>query len=296
MIVVTGATGHFGKATIDFLLKKGVLASNISALVRDISKADDLKAKGINIKIGNYDDYASILAAFKNAEKVLLVSGTDITNRQQQQENAVKAAKEAGVKHIVYTSFVRRNETETSPIAAVAKSHIETEKYIKASGIPYTIMLNSLYADVLPMFVGEKVLETGIFFPAGDGKTSFATRLDMAEAAASILAGEGHENKEYVVASSSKYSLNDVAAILSELSGKKITYTSPATEVYIETLSKAGVPIEYAGVFAGFGGAIKQGEFDTATSDLEKLIGRKPTALSDYLKSVYSYKPELVNS
>ena len=288
MIVITGATGHFGKATIDFLLKKGIPAGNISALVRDIAKADDLKAKGIDIKIGSYDDYASLLTAFKNADKLLLVSGTDVDNRQQQQENVVKAAKEAGVKHIVYTSFVRKNETETSPIARVAKSHIETEKYIRASGIPYTIMLNSLYADVLPMFIGEKVLETGIFFPAGNGKTSFATRLDMAEAAASILTGEGHENKEYVVANTSKYSLDDVAATLGELSGKKISYTSPATEVYIETLSKAGVPIEYAGIFAGFGGAIQQGEFDTATSDLEKLIGRKPTDLSEYLKSVYS--------
>lgn len=288
MIVVTGATGHFGKATIDFLLKRGVPAGNISALVRDISKAGDLKAKGIDIKIGNYDDYASLLAAFKNADKLLLISGTDVTSRQQQQENVVKAAKEAGVKHIVYTSFVRKNETETSPIAIVAKSHIATEKYIKASGIPYTIMLNTLYADVLPMFIGEKVLETGIFFPAGNGKTSFATRLDMAEAAARILTGEGHENKEYVVANTSNYSLEDVASMLSEFSGKQISYTSPSTEVYTETLSKAGVPMEYVGVFAGFGGAIKQGEFDTATSDLETLIGRKPTDLSEYLKSVYS--------
>lgn len=288
MILITGATGHFGKATIDFLLKKGVPAANISALVRDISKADDLKAKGIDIRIGNYDNYASLSAAFKNADKLLLVSGNDITKRQQQQENVVKAAKEAGVKHIVYTSFVRKNETEASPIAMVAKSHIETEKYIKASSIPYTIMQNTLYSDMLPIFIGEKVLETGIFFPAGDGRTSFATRLDMAEAAARILTGEGHENKEYVIANTSNSSMDDVAAILSQLSGKKITYTSPATEVYIDTISKAGMPMEYAQVFASFCEAIKQGEFDTATSDLEKLIGRKPTDLNEYLKSAYS--------
>jgi len=280
MILVTGATGHFGKATIGFLLKKGISANNISALVRDISKADDLKVKGIQLKTGDYNDYASLLSAFKGVDKLLLVSGNDIQNRQQQQENAVNAAKEAGVKHIIYTSFVRKNETETSPIALLGKSHIETDKIIKASGIPYTIMLNSLYADVLPMFMGEKVLETGIYLPAGDGKTSFATRLDMAEAAASILAGEGHENKEYVVANTNKYSLNDVATILSEISGRQITYTSPATEVYIDTLSNAGM-------FAGFSEAIKQGEFDTATSDLEKLIGRKPASMKDFLQSIY---------
>lgn len=287
MIVITGATGHFGKATIEALLNKGVPAADISALVRDVSRAGELKDKGVNIKIGDYDDYTSLLAAFKNADKVLLVSGTDIFTRLQQHQNAVKAAKEAGVKHLVYTSFTRKNETETSPIAVVAKSHIETEKSIKASGIPYTIMLNSIYADVLPMFIGEKVLETGIFFPAGDGKTSFTTRQDMAEAAANILTGKGHENKEYIIANTSTYSMKDVATILSGLSGKNITYTSPTPDLFIETISKAGVPIEYAGVFAGFGGAIKEGEFDTATSKLEQLIGRKPTQLRDYLKFAY---------
>jgi len=82
----------------------------------------------------------------------------------------------------------------------LATAYIETEKLIKGSGITYTIMRNSLYADVLPMFMGEKVLETGIFLPAGTGRTSFTTRLNMAEAVANILTSEGHENKEYVIA------------------------------------------------------------------------------------------------
>ena len=288
MILVTGATGHFGKATIDFLLNKGISASNISALVRDVAKAADLKAKGITIREGDYSDYASLIAAFKGVDKVLLVSGNDIQNRLRQQENAVNAARESGVQHIVYTSFVRKNETETSPIAFVGKSHIETDKLIKASGIPYTIMLNGLYADMLPMFFGEKVLDTGIFLPAGEGKAAYATRNDMAEAAATILTESGHENKEYVMTNTDNYSLHDAASIISDLTGKNVVYNSPTPELYTKKLSDAGVPMEYIGIFAGFSEAIRQGEFETSSSDLEKLLGRKPTTLKEFFSTVYN--------
>lgn len=288
MILVTGATGHFGKATIDFLLKKGISPTNISAFVRDEAKATALKAKGVTIKIGSYDDYTSLLSAFTGVDKLLLVSGNDIPNRLKQQENVVKAAREAGVKHIVYTSFARKNETETSPIAFVGKSHINTDKVIKASGIAYTIMLNGLYADVLPMFFGEKVLETGIFLPAGDGKAAFTTREDMAEAAANILSSTGHENKDYIITNSANYSLHDAATLLSELTRKKVMYTKPSAALYSETLAKAGVPSEYIGMFAGFSEAINQGEFESSSTDLEKLLGRKATSLKEYLGTVYA--------
>lgn len=292
MILITGATGNFGKATIDFLLKKQVPANNISALVRDIAKADDLKAKGINLKVGNYDDYVTLLSAFKGIDKLLFISGSDIPNRLKQHQNVVKAAKEVSVKHIIYTSFVRKNETEDSPLGLLAKAHIETDKLIKTSGIPYTIMLNSLYADVLPMFLGEKVLETGIFLPAGEGKVSFAVRADMAEAAANILTDSGHNNKEYIIANTHNYSFHDVAAILSEIADKQVAYTDPTVEVFTDTLTKAGVPKEYVGMSASFSEAIKQGEFETSYTDLEKLLGRKPISLKEFLRSVYQVKED----
>jgi len=285
MIFITGATGHFGKAVIDFLLEKGTPANTIGALVRDREKATDFISKGISTRTGDYNDYSSLVAAFTGVDKLLLVSGSDIMNRLQQHKNVVNAAKEAGVKHLIYTSFVRKNDTETSPIAVLAKSHIETEKLIKASGITYTILLNSLYADVLPMFLGEKVLETGVYLPAGNGKAAFTTRLDMAEAAAAVLTGNGHENKEHILAGNSNYSLNDVAVYLTELTGEEVAYTSPSADVYTNTLVNAGVPLEYAGMFAGFGAAIEQGEFETSTSELEALLNRKPTTRTEYLQS-----------
>lgn len=291
MIIVTGATGHFGKATISHLLKKGVPANTITALVRDEAKGMQLKEKGINIKIGDYDDYQSLVEAFKDADKLLLVSGNDLEKRAAQQINAVKAAKEAGVKFIIYTSFERKNETATSPIAVLAKSHIDTENSIKASGIPYTILRNGLYADVLPMFMGEQVLEKGIFFPAGEGKVAFAARDEMAEAAANILAAEGHAGKEYIIAGNENHSFGDIAGLLSQLTGKDVSYISPAAKDYAGTLQAAGLPAGAVALFAGFAEAVKQGEFYTERSDLEFLLGRKPAPLADYLRSAYFTLP-----
>ncbi len=285
-ILITGATGQFGAATINFLLKK-MPADNLVALVRDENKATELKAKGVAIKIGNYDDYASLVDAMKGIEKVLLISGNDIANRQKQHENVINAAKEAEVKHVVYTSFMRKNETKTSPLGMVAKSHIETDKYLINSGLAYTIMLNNLYADILPMFFGPQVLEAGIFLPTEDGIAAYATRSDMAEAAANILSGIGHENKKYNIANTENCSMDDAAEILSEIKGEDVEYASPTNKDYVETLVKTGFPQQMANSLVGFCEAIKQEEFATETTDLEILLGRKPTSLKDYFISVY---------
>lgn len=290
MILVTGATGNYGKATIDFLLKKGISANSISALVRNEAKAEDLKAKGINLRIGDYDNYTSLVEAFKGVDKLLLVSSSDVVKRGQQHENAVKAAIEAGVKHILYTSFERKNDTETSPIYFLAKSHIDTENLIKASGLTYTFFRNNLYLDALPMFFGEQVLETGIFLPAGDVKSAFALRNDMTEATANVLTSQGHENKVYSLNNTENVSLQEIAQDLSEIAGKQINYVSPPQDVYVETLTAAGVPAEYVAMFAGFAEAIKQGEFSAEKTDLENLLGRKPTTAKAFLKEVYTSK------
>lgn len=143
-IVITGASGHFGKSTINFLIEKGVPASSITGLLRDESKAKDLIDKGINVKLGDYTNYQSLVTAFQGAEKLLLISGTDISNRASQHRNVINAAKEAGVNHILYTSFERKNESDDSPMALLAKSHIETDQALRESGLNYTIFRNNL--------------------------------------------------------------------------------------------------------------------------------------------------------
>lgn len=288
MISVTGATGHFGKAAIDFLLKKGEKPSNIIALVRDETKAADLKAKGIVLRKADYTDPVSLGNAFKGVDKLLFVSGSDLNGRSQQHLNVIKAAKESGVGYVVYTSFDRKDETGKSPIAMVAQSHVDTEKALRDSGLNYTILRNGIYADILPMFLGEKVAETGVFFPAGDTPVAFTLRNDMAEAAAAVITGEGHDKREYVVASPEKLTMAEVTGIVGSAVGKELAYTSPSSAVYVQTLEKAGVPAEYVGMFAGFAEAFRLGEFSSEKTDLETLLGHKAGSVRQYLKEVYT--------
>ncbi|MDR2145699.1 MAG: SDR family oxidoreductase [Tannerella sp.] len=288
-ILITGATGNFGSLTVNALLQKGVSADRISALVRDENKASDLKNKGVAIVKGNYDDYASLTAGFQGVETLLFVSGSDVTARLPQHENVVKAAKEAGVKHVVYTSFERKNETETSPIWAVAEAHLKTEQWLKESGLAYTILRNNLYMDMIPFFIGEKALETGvIYLPAGTGKASVALRSEMAEAAAAVLTSTGHENRTYNISNVEAYSYDDVAKYITEVTGKEIAYVSPTVEEYVQTLTGAGVPAEFIGIFAGFAAAQAQGELAAVSNDLQTLLGRQPTSLKAFLGSVYA--------
>lgn len=289
MILITGATGHLGKATIEFLLEKGYDAGQIAAFVRDENKAADLKAKGVVIKTGDYNNYASMVSAFSGAEKVLLISSNDVQNRTQQQIDAINAAKEAGVKHVLYTSIDVKdfNHSALSGEVDIVPSHAKTASHLKASGLNFTLLNNGLYADTIPVFLGENVVETGVFFPSGEGKVPFATRLDMAEAIANILIGSGHENKEYTIAGNIAYSFNEVAGILSELAGKPVAHVDPPAEVFSGVLSNAGVPEFFIKLTQGFAQAVKQNEFDTGRSELEHLLGRKPTTLKDFLKTTY---------
>ena len=283
-ILITGATGQLGKATIAHLLKD-MKPGNIVALARDANKADFLKEKSIEVRVGDFDDTVSLDRAMQGIGKLLLISSSELQRRFQQHKNVVDAAKKAGVKHIVYTS-VSMKDVNTSAIKFLMESHFQTEDYIKESGMNYTFLRNSLYAETIPMFVGENVLKTGIYLPAGNGEVSFAHRGEMGEATAKVLS-TGHENKTYSLTNVETYSYRNVAQILSEISGKEISYFSPEVEDYTKTLSNAGVPKEYIGVFSGFALAIARGEFNMVSHDLESLLGRKPASLKEYLKTIY---------
>lgn len=285
-ILVTGATGGLGKAVVENLLKT-VGPATISVLVRDPAKAADLQAQGVTVKPGDYNDYASLVAAFKGVDKLFLVSGNDIPNRVPQHTNVLNAAKEAGVQHVVYTSFQRKTEDGSSAAAFVAEAHLATEKLLKESGLTYTILKNALYLDVLPLFMGPVLDTNTIYLPAGEGKVPYASRADMGAAGAAVLAGTGHENQAYDISNDSSYSFHDIAKILSDLSGKAIQYVSPTAEEFGTALAAAGVPAGAIEMTAGFCVAIEQGEFDFPSTDLEKLLGRKPESAEQFLKATY---------
>ena len=287
MILVTGATGHLGNAAIRSLLEKGVPANKITALVRDENKAGNLSEQGVHLKTGNYNDYNSLVDALEGVDKLFLISSNDVAaDTLLQHKNVINAAKENGVQHIVYISQEIKDD-ETTAIPFVIQVHRATAEYIKETGIAYTIFNDSLYADSIGKFSGEAFLENGIFFPAGNGKVPFVPRTDIGEAAAVVLTTPGHEYKTYAITGNDANSFEDIAGFLTEITGKKVTYLKPDLDTYIDALGKAGVPKEVVGFLGAFSTAIRNGEFDTQRSDLEQLLGRKPTELKEFLKITY---------
>lgn len=292
MILVTGATGQFGAQAIGHLLSKGINPAEISVLVRDADKAAALKKKGIEIRIGDYTDYDSLVKAFQGISKLLLVSSNDrqaIENRTAQHINAIKAAKAAGVNHIVYTSFVRKPHFENSAIAAFQHSHVETEAFLKDSGMVYTILQNGIYMEMIPIFAGDKVAEKGsILFPAADGRASFVLRAELAEAATHVLLTEGHENKIYTLTNSTVVSFGDIAASLSEAIGKEITYQSPSKEDFQSALKQFGMPDLYIGMFTMWALAVAQNTMDVEDSTLTQFLGRTPATVKQFIYQLYA--------
>ncbi len=286
MILITGATGHLGSALIQFLLKK-VPASQIAALVRDEDKAAALKESGVTVHVGDYNDTASLDRAMQGVEAVLLIAGTDEKNRLRQHKNVVDAAKKAGVSSIAYTS--RMLKDRSTLVNQLMEGHFQTEDYLMQSGVNYTLFRNVLYMDVLPQFVGPRVLETGISLPAGQGKVAFALRIDMAEAIANALIGAPAGPKIYNLTGSEAYSFDDVAAALTDLAGKVVAYTPAEKAAFERQMKERGTPEIVVQRVSNFLTDIKNGQEDEVTPDLENLLGRKPTSLREGVKTLFNF-------
>lgn len=285
MILVTGASGNLGKGIIEQLLTK-IPANGIAAMVREESKATDLKAKGVNIRVATYDNPTSLEKAFEGISHVVLVSSSVLEGRLQQHINVIDAAKKVGVKHISYTSIPISNWDSTA-LKPLSDSHVGTENYLKNSGLTYTIFQNTLYAETILLFAGANALKSGIYFPAGNGLVAFATRADMAEGIANAIAQGGNENKSYAITGAQAHSFGDIAAILSELSGNAVTYTSPEPNDFEQLLTQFNVPAEGILVSLLFAATIKNHDLEIVSSDLENFLGRKPMELKEFLKAAY---------
>jgi NAD(P)H dehydrogenase (quinone) len=287
MILVTGANGHLGRAVIHALLDKGVDAGDIIGLVREEDKALDLKAKGVALRIGDYDWYTTLVNAFQGVEKLVLVSARDLTSRFEQHENVITAAKEVGVKHLMYTSLFDGNNFQHSPFDFVSSSIKGTDSAIRESGIPYTLFKNNLYMELLPVLIGERLEERGIYLPMGEGKASYVNRFDIAEAIATVCVQEGHLNKTYNISNSEDVSLSEIASMLSVQSGRYIKYTSPSREEYMAAMESSGMPHQVIKIFAAISEAVESGEFQSSSTDLDMLLGRKPISVKQFLRQTY---------
>lgn len=275
---ITGATGQLGRLVVENLKRK-VAAENLVALVRTPEKASDL---GIEARAFDYNNPGNLAGALQGIDHLLLISGNEVGKRRQQHENVIKAALQAGVKWIIYTSLLHADKSSLG----LAAEHKATEDALKASGIAYTILRNGWYTENYTGSVPGAV-KAGVFIgSAGEGKISSATREDFAEAAAVVLTSENQEGKVYELAGDDYFTLKDLAAEISRQTGKDIPYKNLTADEYAETLKGFGLPEGAAKVVAGFDiGASKNDLFDDSRQ-LSRLIGRPTAPLAQAVKEV----------
>jgi NAD(P)H dehydrogenase (quinone) len=286
MILITGANGHLGTAVIEQLLTH-VPAEHIVGMVRDADKGRALQQKGVSLRVAEYSDKEALAQAMQDIKKVLLISGGEAEDALQQHYNVVDAAKVAGVNVIAYTSRSLQNtDTLMNPLM---KRHFDTEAYIQSSGIDYLLFRNALYMDVIPGFVGKQVFEKGIQLPAGQGKVAYALRSEMGEAIANILVKPAPQHKIFTLTGTEAVSFDDVAAVLSELSGQPVDYSAIKATDFEAQKSAQGLPPALIQKIVNFLSDIAQGQEATVTGELAQALGRKPTALFEGLKQLYSF-------
>lgn len=271
-IAVTGATGQLGRLVIE-QLKNKVPASDIVALVRSPEKAADL---GVSARVADYGKPESLDAALAGVDTLLLISSSEVGQRAVQHRNVIAAAKKAGVKRIVYTSLLHADSTPLS----LALEHRETEADLKASGIAFTILRNGWYSENYTGSIGGALAGGAFIGSAGAGRISGAPRVDYAEAAVTVLTGEGHEGKTYELAADDAWTLADLAAEISRQTGKDIPYKNLPEADYAAALKGFGLPEGFAAAIAGWDkDAAADALFDDSRQ-LSALIGRPTTPLS----------------
>ena len=286
-IAITGASGKLGSATLDFLLARGFPAGDIVAVGRDPAKTAAFATRGVDVRHGDYLDVRSLEHAFRDVERLLFISTSALGDeRMHQHRNVVSAAHAAQVGHIFYTSVVK---PAPHAIFAASPGHFHTEALIRESGIAHTFFRNNLYLDLVPLMFGSAVTTGKLAHNAADGRIGFVSRQDIAEALAVALSMNPVAQVHDITAIT-PYGLADVAAALGKASGKQITYEPLSSEEFRGLLEGLGLPAPVVGMSVALGEAMRAGEFDVGSRDLERLLGRAPTTLQDFLAKALAAK------
>ncbi len=277
-IAITGSTGKLGTYVVN-MLKDRMPAENIIALARRPEAAAKF---GVEVRTADYDKPDTLNQALRGVDILLLISANEMGKRANQHQNIIEAAKNQNIKRIVYTSLLHADKTTIN----LGLEHLATEKMIKESGIPYTILRNGWYTENYTASVPGAIAGGAFAGCAGDGKLSLAARKDFAEAAVAVLTSEGHQGMIYELAGDVVYTLEDLANEISRQTGKEIPYRNMPEHEYSSMLKGFGVPEGFAAMLAAWDISASKGDLFDDSGTLSKLIGRKTTPLSESVKEV----------
>jgi uncharacterized protein YbjT (DUF2867 family) len=274
LIAVTGSTGQIGGRVARRLATAGIPQRLI---VRDPARAPVLP--GAETVAASYEDRDAMRRALAGVGTLLLVSATETAGRVALHTAAVDSALDAGVSRIVYVSFLSAAPDATFTFA---RDHWHTEEHIRQSGAAFTVLRDNLYIDVLPLFAGEDGVIRG---PAGDGRVGAVSREDVADVAAAVLRDPGHNGATYDVTGPESLTLTEVAAQITQVTGRKTTYHAETLEEAYASRAVYGAPDwEVAGWVTSYA-AIATGELDVVTDTVETVTGHKPQSLRSFLSS-----------
>ena len=285
-LLVTGASGQLGRGVINHLLDTfKVPAAQIIATTRTPANLADLAARGVVVRAADFNDPASLAKAFAGAGRALIISTNELEvqgKRREQQIAAVAAATQAGVVHLLYTSMP--NPEPGSPVH-FAPDHYDTEQAIKASGIPYTIFRNNWYDENLFMALPQVLASGQWYTSAGDGGISYGTRDDLAAAIAAGLASGTNESTTYTLTGPKAYTTAEVAALVTEVTGKPIQVVQLSDDALTKGMKAAGLPEPFAKLLVSFDATTRGGGLGMVTDAVEKLSGRKSVSLKQFLET-----------
>ncbi len=280
-LLVTGATGKLGTKVVEALLKS-VPASQLAVSVRDPKKAEGLRARGVDVRHGDFDRPETLDAAFSGIDRLLIIS-TDGDNetRIRQHTNAVEAAARANVKFIAYTSLANARENRLF----LAPVHRATEEAILKTGIPYSFLRNNWYLENETAAIQAVMAGAPWVTSAGTGKVGWALQQDYAEAAAAVLAGNGHENTIYEL-SGKPMTQEELASILGAVLGKEVPVQQVDDAAYADIMKQAGVPEFVIPILVAIQEGIREGALEIESDDFEKLLGRPTTPIDQGLRQI----------
>ncbi|WP_331371549.1 SDR family oxidoreductase [Sinorhizobium chiapasense] len=285
MILVTGASGYVGGAALKRLSERG---HPVSAMVRNLGRAAEVRAGGVPIRIANYDDRASLERAFEGADRLVFVaSDGDARAVMRQHANVIDAAADAGVGHIVFTSIVDIDAASAFYFTPVYR---DAERRLAERGTGATILRCGLYADLILSNWLRPARETGeIAVPLADARVAPISRDDVAEALANVAASETPGGL-YHLTGPRAYSFEEIATATSAAFGVKMRYVPCAPADYLaRLLSEAPDPWPHA--FSSLCRSISEDRYGAVFPDFERLVGRPAENFESFLRKAKAGRP-----
>ncbi|OXS77448.1 SDR family oxidoreductase [Domibacillus enclensis] len=276
--LVTGATGKLGSKIVESLLQT-IPAEELAVSVRHPEKAEHLRALGVDVRHGDFDQPDTLDAAFAGIDRLLIISADgDNETRIRQHTHAVEAAERAGVQFIAYTSLANASESTN----LMAPPHVATEAAILKTGIPYSFLRNNWYLENEMGSIQAVLAGAPWVTSAGSGKTGWALQQDYADAAAAVLGGEGHEGTVYEL-SGPPLTQQQLANAVSQVIGKDVPFQQVDDEAYAGIMKQAGLPDFVIPIVVGIQESIRNGSLNVESNDFEKVLGRPVTPLHQAL-------------